>query len=294
MNKITHSEPRKILISGANGYLGERLAQYLDQNGQLIVKSTRSNSDLFSVESLKKIVPEGGCIIHLAAADAALCKSDATLAHQINVKGTQNFLEAAKEKKINHFIYFSTIHVYGTPLAGELNENTNTSPQNTYAKTHLDAENLVKESGLNFTILRLSNALGCPLSPNGGAWKLLAHDLIKSSVVSNCLKLRSKGAQLRNFIPITELEKIIYYLIPNPQNTIVNVGSDVNLSVLELAKLIQLRIEQLNGKEIILEVGSDDEGDSLFHFNVNRLSSLGVNLEYDLIPEIDRIIKFVK
>jgi nucleoside-diphosphate-sugar epimerase len=85
-----------------------------------------------------------GCdvVIHLAAAQHEGNVPDSYF-RDINVKGTRLLLEAAITAGARRFVYGSTIGVYGAASDQELTELSATRPENIYAVTKLEAEQMV-------------------------------------------------------------------------------------------------------------------------------------------------------
>ena len=71
--------------------------------------------DVTDTDTVKRSVSESGAthIIHLGALQVPFCKADPPLGAAVNVVGTANMFEAAKEAGINQLVYASSIAVYG-------------------------------------------------------------------------------------------------------------------------------------------------------------------------------------
>ncbi len=102
-------------------------------------------------------------VFHLAAISSLGMAHDA--AHRVNVEGTRNVLELAKEsKKLKRFVYFSTCYVSGDRV-GVIAEDELESGQrfrNAYEETKYEAEKLVQraKSQLPVTVIRPSSVVG--------------------------------------------------------------------------------------------------------------------------------------
>ena len=79
----------------------------------------------------------------------------------MNVRGTENVLEACSQNGISHFIFLSTVGVYGN-LGGIKTEQTEPSPQTEYEKSKLEAEKKVLsyQEVFHITILRPALVIG--------------------------------------------------------------------------------------------------------------------------------------
>jgi nucleoside-diphosphate-sugar epimerase len=105
-------------------------------------------------------------IVHVAAIIPPLSVRNPSLAHKVNVGGTQTLLKCGQARGIERFIFVSSYSVLG-PCNPHRDPPMWTSatvpnPQDDYAKQKVEAEALVKASGLDFTIVRL-----CAVFPLG-------------------------------------------------------------------------------------------------------------------------------
>ena len=120
--------------------------------------------DITNQETTSDIVKGKDCIIHLAGIIPPGSEKFQDLAREVNVGGTQNIVDAAlKMEKRPKFIHASSISMHGPrmhePPPRKIDEKLN--PTDNYTHTKVDAESIVKESDLNWTVLRV--AVGLPL-----------------------------------------------------------------------------------------------------------------------------------
>jgi len=159
----------KILVTGSNGLLGQKLVYALkERKGISLIACARGENRIVSQsgyiyetvdfndahrvdEIINKHQPD--CIIHTAAmTNVDTCELDPAACRVNNVEAVHSLLQAAK-KYNTHFIYISTDFVFdGT--AGPYRETDATGPLSVYAHSKADAEQLVMDSGLPWTILR--------------------------------------------------------------------------------------------------------------------------------------------
>jgi len=157
----------KILITGANGFLGQHLTVYLANQQWEVIATGRGDcripgtagftwlpldlTDAEAIESvLQQVQPE--VIIHNAAMSKPdECNRDKAECTRQNIDATRLLLQAAKAFS-PHFIYVSTDFVFGEN--GPHSEDTIPAPLNFYGESKLQAEQLVKQSGLSYSIMR--------------------------------------------------------------------------------------------------------------------------------------------
>lgn len=309
------SSRKCVLITGATGYLGGRLTEHLLRDGWLIrVGSRRPLSDLNEkfgdcVECVRYDISDDGqdlaeavadceSVVHLSGMNAGDCAKDSQLAHATNVGGTEKLVRACVEAGVCRFLYASTIHVFGSPLVGVLDEQTQVRPTHPYGQSNADAEAAVlnRVGEISTTVVRLSNAFGPPLFGNASCWKLLVNDLCWQAVCNNEIELRTSGEQKRDFIPVTAVTTGIAHLLSQPTDSIGGVfhlGSGRAISVLQIASLIAERCEILLGIKPLVKTGKAKEPESDFTFQSNRIHDYGYLPNQTPETEIDLCLKYV-
>lgn len=100
-------------------------------------------------------------VIHLAALQVPMCKANPVLGAQVNVTGTTNIFEAARQTGISHVVYASSIAVYGTAEdypPGLLAEDALMLPQTLYGVYKVANEGTARiywqDHGISSTVLR--------------------------------------------------------------------------------------------------------------------------------------------
>jgi nucleoside-diphosphate-sugar epimerase len=168
-----------ILITGATGFLGRNLCEYLVSEGYALKALARPSSDTSGLEEMDLKIVRGdvtdaasmqeamqGCdyVVH-AAAHFRLWGEPEPF-YRTNVDGTYNTLEAALAAGVKKFIHISTIIVVGPQSPGVIiTEDTACRPHPTdcYAKTKFLGERLAQSylpKGLPVVTLRLGALYG--------------------------------------------------------------------------------------------------------------------------------------
>ena len=118
----------------------------------------------------------------------------------------------------------------------KLKETSLTNPKNTYAKIKLKSEKYIKKNYKNYTILRLFNVYG----PNQSKNYFIADmkDKIKKSKIINLDK------SIRDFIHVSEVSKVIKFIINNNINGTLNVGSGKGYSLIKIVKYLSNKLKK--------------------------------------------------
>jgi nucleoside-diphosphate-sugar epimerase len=158
----------KILVTGGTGFLGSRLIGRLLQEKHEVIVFCREKVPEMEEEGVKfflgniqdkvaveKAVAEADIVYHLAI---CLDESHPDL-RAINVEGTKNVIEACKQSKVRQLIYMGSSGVLGETKK-PATEDLPYRPGTRYEKSKAEAEKLIKESGLPYTIIRTTIIIG--------------------------------------------------------------------------------------------------------------------------------------
>jgi UDP-glucose 4-epimerase len=168
----------RVLVTGGAGRLGINLCKNFVNNGfQVRIfdldnernrKSVRELGrkadivwgDVTQPDSVRGALEEVDLVVHMAGILPPAAYEKPDLARKVNVGGTRTLVETIKEKGGNiPLIFTSSVAVFGpTPNAKEpvSVKNNRPNPRGAYGETKLEAENLIKQSGLDYLILRLT------------------------------------------------------------------------------------------------------------------------------------------
>jgi len=167
-----------ILITGAFGNVGLstikelinrnhniRIFEVPNKKNKKIARRFKTKVELFwgdirRREDIAHALKDQDIIIHLAAIIPPLADEDPKLAYEVNVNGTLNLLDEIKSQSVvPKIIFTSSIAVYGdrrvNPMI-EIDDPLLPSKEDIYAHSKIQAENLIRESGVDFSIFRLT------------------------------------------------------------------------------------------------------------------------------------------
>lgn len=301
----------KVLLTGGLGYLGGRIACALVAAGHQVRCGTRRTGaaapswlpemlmvtlDWGSTESLTEACRGIDCIIHLAAMNEVESAKDPVGALEMNGLSSLRLLEASKAAGVRRFVYFSTAHIYGTPLKGNIDESSLPRPVHPYAITHKVAEDFVlaahDQKQVEGVVIRLSNGFGAPVTPDVNRWTLLVNDLCRQAAINGELRLNSDGLQQRDFITLADVVQAVNHLLEldtkQLANGLFNLGGGNVMSILEMTERIAVRWRALTGRDIaILRPPGDGLKFPAFSYRCDKLAATGFRLTGQVDREID-------
>ncbi|MDX9979165.1 MAG: NAD-dependent epimerase/dehydratase family protein [Lentisphaeria bacterium] len=167
--------PESILVTGGLGFLGSNLVQELLRQGyrvRIFAREPRRPhpdgaevlwGDIRDREAVSRAARGVDRIVHTVS-NFRHGGSDAAEAAAINVGGTENVMQAAREHGVRQLLHCSTIGVHGSVLEIPANETTPFNPGDLYQSTKLEAERRVRrfaaETGLPVTVIRPISLFG--------------------------------------------------------------------------------------------------------------------------------------
>ncbi len=156
---------KKVLVTGAKGYLGNVIANALSKSEHEVYCLTRTDNpfnyiscDLTSFESLNKALESVSfdTVIHCAGVVQGKNNSSLEKDYSINNQMMKNLLSCTSSK----IIYCSSMTVYGDNVTGYINEVKLTNPESKYASSKYNDEVMLIESDNPYLILRLPGLFG--------------------------------------------------------------------------------------------------------------------------------------
>ena len=191
------SHPSRILITGATGAVGPVVVRAFHGAGYAVRTLSLDTppagiwpdgveavtGDVTDASAVRAVMDGVDAVIHMAALLHIVHVSPELLEkyQKINVGGTGNVVNTAADAGVKRVVLFSTIAVYGPSGGRILTENSTPCPETFYARTKLEAEQIVlKARGTNGdllgTVLRFGAIYGSRIKGN---YERLTHALAK-------------------------------------------------------------------------------------------------------------------
>jgi len=262
---------KKILVTGADGFIGSHLVEYLLSQNANIKAFTYYNSfnnwgwldnlpkdKLNSIEIFQGDIrdPNGvrdavkGCdvILHLAALIAIPYSYHSPDTYiDTNIKGTLNILQAARDYNIEKIVHTSTSEVYGTAQYVPIDEHHPLQGQSPYSASKIGADQMAlsfyRSFDLPVTILRPFNTYG----PRQSARAVIPTIISQIASGKKEIKLGSI-TPTRDFTYVTDTAKAFTQIAASNDSNgkVINCGSDFEISIGDMVKVIA----EIMGKKI--------------------------------------------
>lgn len=258
------------LITGGAGFLGTALCNRLSRQGHLVralddcstgdptrlsTEVEFTKGDVNDKPLLWSLLQDIDCVFHLAAKvsvpESALFPREY---NQVNVTGTVTLMEAIRDTRVRRIVMISSGAVYGELGHCPYSEKDVPHPGSPYAVSKLAAEYYVRQiaqtSGVEAVVLRVFNAYGpgqrIPNSHPPVIMNYLKHAMTNGSIV-----IHGDGTQTRDYVYVDDVVNamVTSSTAQGVDQQIINIGSGVETSLLELVRLIR-EITQKKPEEI--------------------------------------------
>lgn len=209
---------KRVLVTGGRGFLGSHIVRALVSRGHDVRVFTHEarrdvfgdapgesfEGDIRDPQAVREAMNGIDAVVHLVS-NFRKGGSDTADAHDVNVGGTRNVLQAAREEGVQRVVHCSTIGVHGDVQEIPASEKTPFNPRDLYQETKLEAEQWAwafhRETGLplavvrpisiygpgDFRMLKLFKGIQKGWFPVAGGGKALFHPAYVDDVVAGFL-----------------------------------------------------------------------------------------------------------
>ena len=181
---MAHRKLKKVLITGANGFIGNKLMTHYQAQGIPVVGVDLSGNgedifqgDIGQPETISQLLQDCDVVVHTAAL-VSNSIADADM-WRVNVLATRKLIAAAEKHKVRRFVQISSIVAYGNSAEGELDEEQPVHADGgSYVLTKLASEHAVlaatANSPMELVIIRPGDVYG----PGSRPWVILPIEAI--------------------------------------------------------------------------------------------------------------------
>ncbi|MCM3079661.1 NAD-dependent 4,6-dehydratase LegB [Brevibacillus invocatus] len=264
----------KILVTGADGFIGSHLVEELVYRGydvrafvyynsfnswgwlDTVTKETLSQIEIFSGDirdpyGVKQAMKGCNKVLHLAALIAIPYSYHSPDTYiDTNIKGTLNIVQAARELEIEKVVHTSTSEVYGTARFVPITEEHPLQGQSPYSASKIGADQIAmsfySSFGTPVSIIRPFNTYG----PRQSARAVIPTIITQ---IENGVRNIKLGAlhptRDFNYVKDTVNGFVAVAESANAVGEVINIGSNYEISIGDTAKIIA----DLMGREIVIE-----------------------------------------
>lgn len=326
-NELKTLHNKTLFVTGATGFIGSAFVKailYYNINSNADIKivglvrdinraekifASLISDNLFfvegTVENLPSINYQIDYILHGASMTSSadfVNKPVDTI--EITLKGTENILKLAKEKKVESVVYLSTMEIYGAihDKSNYISESNYgyidiLNVRNSYPQSKKMAETIclayAKQYGINVKIARLTQTIGPNIDYNDTRVAAL---FARSVIEGKDIILNTKAQTARNIIYITDAISAFLILLNNGQSgEAYNVAySKEVLSIADTAEIVASKIAEDKIK-VVFELKNMEEyniNKELFlQLDTSKLQELSWSAEVDTEEAYRRMIK---
>ena len=260
----------RALVTGGAGFIGSHICQELLSRGHQVLAVDNLASgrlenfeefgdtknfefkkvDILDRDGLLPLFKGADWVFHMAGlADIVPSIEKPELYFDVNVKGTLNVLEAAKNAGVKRFTYAASSSSYGIPEEYPTPETTPIAPQYPYALTKHLGEELVLHWSQTYKLpavsLRLFNVYG-PRSRTSGTYGAVFGIFLAQKLNHKPYTVVGDGKQTRDFTFVTDVADAFILAAESDLNgEFLNVGSGNTYSVNRLVELLEGDVEYI-------------------------------------------------
>lgn len=258
----------RALVTGGCGFIGSHIVDVLCARGDevKVIDAECADNDVFyknpNASYLKADILDAtlvnseakgiDTIFHLAAESRiGPAIENPRRACEVNVVGTCNVLQAAREQKVKALVYSSTSACYGLINNPPMHEEMPLDNLNPYSTSKIAGEDLCRMYAKLFNVpavaLRYFNVFGDRM-PTRGQYAPVLGIFLRQIASETALTVVGDGGQRRDFVHVSDIVNANLLAADKASQyagNVYNVGSGSNISVLELAQLFDREISFL-------------------------------------------------
>ncbi len=297
----------KVLVTGANGFIGDAVTKELVATGHDVIACVRSivlpqaasrrfycgeMSGLDFQQYLRDEKPD--YVVHCAgAASVGASIASPGQDYASNVVLTRNLYACiAVARPSTRVVFMSSAAVYGQPEQLPITESTQCKPISPYGLHKLKCEEIGQwfreNHGLQITDLRIFSAYG------PGLTKQVLWDTYQKSLNAPCVTLGGDGSETRDFVYVRDLTNLVMAIIQDPSwnENRINVASGESVTIRKLAEVF---LSELGYRGQLRFSGTMPSGSPRFwKADISKLMKLGMRPSVALEDGLREYVRWIR
>lgn len=258
----------KCVVTGGCGFIGSHLVDELVGLGHEVVvlddlstghkkylneEATLIEGSITDAELVSSITAGANWLFHTAAwARIPRSIDDPIGTHNVNVNGTLNVLQAARENGVDRVVYSSSSSVYGDQPTHVMREDMVPLPKSPYALHKLIGEQYASMFARLFDMrvvsLRYFNVYG-PRQTTEGAYVLIIPQYLRLRDEGKPLTVYGDGSQTRGYTHVSDVVRANVLAatadVRSGENVVLNIGPREETSVNDIAAMVGGEVEHI-------------------------------------------------
>lgn len=247
----------KVLVTGGAGFIGTHVVRALLDNGASVrVLDSFISSERTAVDKRVSVI-EGDIrdlnvvatamsgvthVVHLAAlVSVPLSVQDPELTHAVNVEGTKNIFDTAREQGVTRIVYASSAAVYGNEPSVPKREDSPLHPESPYATSKAENEQIAKESTVSAMGLRFFNVYG-PGQSGSHPYASVIPRWMEALRDRNKITVFGDGSQTRDFVHVRDVAMAIVTALSAKTVGVVNIASGTERSLKNVIEMLNTKL----------------------------------------------------
>jgi len=245
---------RRILVTGAGGFLGPPVVEALEVEGARVVAlvgppdafarspagaARLARADICDVRAVEELVTGSEVVVHLAGPSSVAASFEQPAEYaRVHVQGTATLLEACRARGVPRVVHVSSAEVYGRPRTVPVPEDHPLGARSPYGAAKIGAEKLVeayvRAHGLTAVVLRLFSVYG-----PGAAPRSLIPSIVSMVRTTGEVLLRDLRP-IRDYCFVSDVARAVVLACAARTSAleVLNVGTMAGTSVEEVAALV--------------------------------------------------------
>lgn len=304
----------KCLVTGGAGFIGSHLVEALLKEGHSVtvfdnfstgilenLSTVQSSIQLIKGDILDRDLLRQACqnidfVFHQAAsASVTASLKDPFIAHDVNVTGTINVLEAARLANVSRLIFASSAAVYGSDPILPKSEEHSPKPINPYGLSKYVGELYCQQFSSLFDIqaicFRYFNVYGPRQNPNSQYSGVISNFINKVKAGERPI-IYGDGLQTRDFINVQDIvQALLLGLKPSKSSfAIYNVATGQGKNLFDILNAI----EQCLGREIPVEYRPERRKDIRHSIGDNQkiIQQLGFKPQKEFVQGLNELVNY--